>query len=169
MIILIPIIQLVITLILGVFILWIYFKYLKNKFKKYNPVEDLNLAIAIFIASNLFAITYIMSAMFISIKDMMTILNSNLGDSNFSVKCFGFLFIILLTSLIIGALSNYIAEVLFDKLTSDVDELNEIAKGNLEYSILLGVIIICIAILVNPALSGILQAMIPYPDVVRFN
>jgi ABC-type tungstate transport system substrate-binding protein len=59
--------------------------------------------------------------------------------------------------------------VLFDKLTSDVDELNEIAKGKIEYSILMGVIIICIAILVNPALSSILQAMIPYPDVVRFN
>ncbi len=50
-------------------------------------------------------------------------------------------------------------------LTKDLDELAEIKNNNIAVSLLLGIIIISIALLLQPGITTILDSLIPYPPV----
>ena len=61
--------------------------------------------------------------------------------------------------------SIYLALKIFMRLTKDLDELKEIKENNIAVSIFLSVIIISIALLLEPGLQTILNALIPFPPV----
>jgi uncharacterized membrane protein YjfL (UPF0719 family) len=51
------------------------------------------------------------------------------------------------------------------KLTKDLDELKEIKANNIAVSIYLSVIIIAIAMILEPGIRTVLDALIPFPPV----
>ena len=51
------------------------------------------------------------------------------------------------------------------RLTKDLDELKEIKENNIAVSIYLSIIIIALALLLEPGIRTILDALIPFPPV----
>ena len=55
--------------------------------------------------------------------------------------------------------------MIFMKLTKDLNELLEIKKNNTAVSILLSVILVSLALLLQPGIVALLDALIPFPSV----
>ena len=68
----------------------------------------------------------------------------------------------LLMGLMLAVLSILFSVWLFDRLTTDLDEWAELKRGNIAVATLLAGVIISVALLVNVALSGMYQLIIPY-------
>ena len=66
---------------------------------------------------------------------------------------------------IIAFSAIYIALQIFIKLTADLDELKEIKENNTAVGILLGIIIVSMALLLQPGVDTILNSLIPFPPV----
>jgi uncharacterized membrane protein YjfL (UPF0719 family) len=71
--------------------------------------------------------------------------------------------IILAGIVALGAI--YLGLHVFMRLTKDLDELKEIKENNIAVSIYLSVIIIALALLLEPGIRTILDALIPFPPV----
>jgi uncharacterized membrane protein YjfL (UPF0719 family) len=56
-------------------------------------------------------------------------------------------------SVVVAAAAAYLSIWLFDKMTRNIDEWNELRKGNLAVGIVLGAIIIGVGIILRPALA----------------
>jgi uncharacterized membrane protein YjfL (UPF0719 family) len=66
---------------------------------------------------------------------------------------------------IIAFTAIFIALQIFISLTNDLDELKEIKESNTAVGILLGIIIVSIALLLQPGVDTILNSLIPFPEV----
>ena len=66
---------------------------------------------------------------------------------------------------IIAFTTIYIGLQIFIWLTKDLDELNEIKENNIAVGILLGIIIVSIALLLQPGIVTVLDSLIPFPSV----
>jgi hypothetical protein len=66
---------------------------------------------------------------------------------------------------IIAFAAIYTALQIFIKLTADLDELKEIKENNTAVGILLGIIIVAMALLLQPGVDTILNSLIPFPPV----
>ena len=66
---------------------------------------------------------------------------------------------------IIGFTTIYVALQIFMWLTKDLDELKEIKENNIAVGILLGIIIVSIALLLEPGIVTVLDSLIPFPPV----
>jgi len=64
-----------------------------------------------------------------------------------------------LLGLVLGAAATLFAVWLFLRLTRDVDELAELAKGNLAVAVMLSGVILAIALLVSPVVTGITNSL----------
>ncbi len=58
-------------------------------------------------------------------------------------------------SIVVAAAAAYLSVWLFDKMTRNIDEWNELRKGNLAVGVVLGAIIIGVGIVLRPALAPI--------------
>jgi uncharacterized membrane protein YjfL (UPF0719 family) len=70
---------------------------------------------------------------------------------------------------IIAFIAIYTALLIFIKLTKDLDELKEIKNNNTAVGILLGIIIVSMALLLEPGIDTILNSLIPYPPISLIN
>ena len=50
-------------------------------------------------------------------------------------------------------------------LTKDLDELKEIKENNIAVGLLLGIIIVSMALLLEPGIVTVLDSLIPFPQV----
>jgi uncharacterized membrane protein YjfL (UPF0719 family) len=66
---------------------------------------------------------------------------------------------------IIAFTAIYFALQIFIWLTKDLDELKEIKESNTAVGILLGIIIVSIALLLQPGIVTVLDSLIPFPNV----
>jgi len=71
------------------------------------------------------------------------------------------------TALIVGALVITIGIQIFVRLTSDVDELAEIRKGNVAPALALAAVIVVMSLLAAPGLRSILDGLLPLPELPR--
>jgi uncharacterized membrane protein YjfL (UPF0719 family) len=62
---------------------------------------------------------------------------------------FGQLIVVVLS----GAVATYLSVVLFDRATQNIDEWNELKKGNAAIGVVLGAIVVAVAWLLRPALA----------------
>ncbi len=70
----------------------------------------------------------------------------------------------LVISIVVAAAAAYLSIWLFDKTTRDIDEWNELRKGNLAVGIVLGTIVVGVGVVMRPALAPLtlnLDATLP--------
>jgi len=67
----------------------------------------------------------------------------------------------LILGLVLAMGSVYLGIKMFDKLTENIDEMDELKKGNVAVAILLGAIIFSIANIVEGGVSGLTQSIVP--------
>jgi len=71
------------------------------------------------------------------------------------------------SSLAVGALSIATGAFLFNRLTRDVDEIEEIKKGNIAPALVLGAVVVVLALVAAPGLETTLDGLLPLPTLAR--
>jgi uncharacterized membrane protein YjfL (UPF0719 family) len=69
-------------------------------------------------------------------------------------------------ALAVGVVCIASGALVYDRLTSDIDELSEVARGNVAPALAMGALMISVAILARPGLQTTLDGLIPMPAYV---
>ena len=157
--------ELIISILIGVTLLYITYKimdrFIRNKYKM--GID--NTSYAIFSGSVLFSVGYMITGVKDPILNSLQLLESQIGYEGspiFDAIKYSALFIGLIV--LITALINVIAISLFMIMTAKVDELSEMKRKNVSVSIITAVIIISISLMVKDSVYLILKAFVPYPE-----
>ncbi|MGZ3475571.1 MAG: DUF350 domain-containing protein [Polyangiales bacterium] len=71
------------------------------------------------------------------------------------------------TALIVGAGVVTLGTFLFNRFTKDVDEMEEVRKGNIAPALTLGAVLIVMALMSGPGLRTVLDGLLPLPELPR--
>ena len=161
--------ELIISILIGVTLLYITYK-IMDKFirDKYKMGLD-NTSYAIFSGSVLFSVGYMITGVKDPILNSLQLLESQAGYDGtplFDLIKYSALFIGIIVFL--AALINLIAIFLFMIMTAKVDELSEMRRKNISVSIITAVIIISVSLMVKDSVYLILDAFVPYPQIPLF-
>ena len=163
------IVQLFLSLLIAVTLVYLASKIFRKLISGINETEELkrnNVAVAILNGSIILALILVVKK---SIESAVTVFGNTLRnpDTGFSNYLESGLIMIghILLGGIIAFTSIYFALQIFIRLTDDLNELKEIKENNTAVGILLGLIIISIALLLQPGLDTILNSLIPFPQV----
>ena len=162
-------VQIALSLLIGVLFIYAASRVFRKMIKGINETDELknnNIAVAILNSAIIIALILVVSS---SIESAITIFGNTLRNPDAIVATYLRTAIIMLLHIIIAGLvafsAIYIAMQFFMWLTKDLDELAEIKNNNIAVSLLLGIIIISIALLLQPGITTILDSLIPYPPV----
>jgi uncharacterized membrane protein YjfL (UPF0719 family) len=162
------VIQLLLSLAVGiVYILSAYwlFKKLTLNIDDTKELKNKNTALAVFMGATIFSVIFISRhAVDTGINGILIVVNNpKLGAvANYLIAAGLFLADIGISGLI-AFLSVWIGVLIIMKLTKNIDEMKEIAENNLAVAILAAVVIIGLAIFIDPAINLIMKGLIPYP------
>ena len=162
-------VQILLSVILGIFFIYSASKVFQKLTKGINDVEELkgkNIAVGILNGSMAISIIIVVRN---SIETAITIFSNTLRNPESEIIAYLKTALLMLGHIILAGIiafgSIYLALRIFMKLTKELDELKEIKENNIAVSIFLSVIIISIALLLEPGLQTILNALIPFPPV----
>jgi len=163
------ILQLAISLLVGIIFIYAGFKFFHKKIKTINEIEELkknNIAVAILNASIIIALVIMVKN---AIEPAITVFSLTLRNPEATFGTFlqtaAIMLLQIILAGIISYLSIYFAINLYTYLTKDIDELAEIKNNNIAVSIVFGVVIIAISLLMQQGIKSILDALIPFPAI----
>jgi len=155
--------QLVIAIIFAVVALYIGFAVLSKITKGIDEEKELakgNVAVGILVASVFVAIALVVqsgvSGLSVGINKAVSI--GILSIDGLLAIVFAFVQLILGIVLAVGAI--YLALYILDKLTKDVEEFEELKKGNVAVAIEMAGVIIAVAVIIQSGVIGITAAII---------
>jgi len=162
-------VQILLSLFLGILFVYSASKVFQKLTKGINETEELknnNIAVAILNGAIILAIIMVVKN---SIETAITIFSNTLRNPEAVLMTYIKTALLMLGHIVLGGIiafaAVYFALVIFMRLTKDLDELKEIKENNIAVSIFLSVIIIAIALLLEPGLRTLLDALIPFPPV----
>ena len=163
------VLQLVLSLAVGIVFIYVGFKFFHNRIKAINEIEELkknNIAVAILNASIILALVLMVKN---AIEPAITVFSMTLRNPNATFVSFiqmaGIMLVQIIVAGLIAYISIYLAINLYTYLTKDIDELGEIKNNNIAVSIVLGIVIISISLLMQQGIKSILDALIPFPSI----
>lgn len=163
------IVQVVLSLIIAVTLVYLASKIFRKLISGINETEELkknNVAVAILNGSIVLALILVVKK---SIESSVTIFANTLRNPDSVLSSYFQSALIMLGHIILGGIiaftAIYLALQIFISLTKDLDELKEIKESNTAVGILLGIIIVSIALLLQPGVDTILNSLIPFPEV----
>ncbi len=161
--------QVVLSLLIGVIFIYTASKVFQRMIEGINETEELknnNIAVAILNSSIVLAIIIVVRN---SIETSITIFSNTIRNPETIpityIKTAAIMLGHIILSGILAFFAVYISLLFFMKLTKDLDELMEIKKNNVAVSVFLSVIIIAIALLLEPGIRTMLDALIPFPPI----
>ena len=162
-------VQVMLSLVIGVLFIYSASKIFQKKIKGINETDELknnNVAVAILNSAIVLAIIIVVRN---SIESSITIFSNTIQNPGSVISTYIKTAVLMLGHIILSGIlaftSVYIALHFFMRLTKDLDELTEIKKNNVAVSIFLSVIIIAIAMILEPGIRTVLDALIPFPPV----
>ncbi len=159
------VIHLIMSVFVGVIVLYFAYYYTNRRFKKQSfQIEKNNLAFGIFMSSILLAVGIVVSSAYSPSMSLLQILQKTVEGRislflNFSMYFLLFLAISIMVSFIIIVVSLK----LYTLLTRNINEMEEISQNNSSIALITGVIIIVIALFARDSVSMIIESLIPYP------
>ena len=165
----IAIVQIVISLIVGIFLIYFASRVFQSLTRGINDIEELkqnNIAVAILNAAIVLSLIIVVRN---SVESSITVFANTLKDPSTVASDYIEMALIMIGQIILASIISFsaifIGLLIFMKLTKDMDELLEIKKNNTAVSILLSVILVSIALLLQPGIVALLDALIPFPSV----
>ena len=160
--------QLILSLIIGVFFMFLTYKVSLALFKKKYQITEINEAVAIILSGILFSTGYILSSVLPPLLNTFRIISRNNHETkSMIIEACRYLSEFLVASFAVAILVNYVSISLFNALTSERDELKEIAENNYQYALILVAIIIVMSIFGKEACSGLLESLVPLPALTK--
>ena len=162
-------VQIALSLLVSVFLVYFTSKIFRKLITGINETEELkrnNISVAILNGSIILALIIVVKE---SIDSSITIFANTLRNPNAGFSIYLESALIMLGHIILGGVIGftaiYLALQIFMWLTKDLDELKEIKENNIAVGILLGIIIVSIALLLQPGIVTVLDSLIPFPPV----
>jgi uncharacterized membrane protein YjfL (UPF0719 family) len=162
-------VQILLSLFLGILFVYSASKVFQKLTRGINETEELknnNIAVGILNGAIILAIIIVVRN---SIETAITIFSNTLRNPEAELMTYVKTALLMLGHIVLAGIiafaAVYFALLIFMRLTNDLDELKEIKENNIAVSIFLSVIIIAIALLLEPGLRTLLDALIPFPPV----
>lgn len=131
------------------------FDFLTRGIEEWKEMKEGNLAVSIYMGSVIFTIALIVESLVFTsqlnlaeIKSFTTLLFSVITDIVYAVL-----------GAIIGAVTIYIALRILDNITTDVDEFEEIKRGNVAVAIFVAIIIITLGFLIRSISLEVIESL----------
>ena len=163
------IVQVFLSLIIAVTLVYLASKIFRKLISGINETEELkrnNVAVAILNGSIVLALILVVKK---SIESSVTIFGNTLRNPDTVFSNYLQTGLIMIGHILLGGIiafaAIYTALQIFIRLTGDLDELKEIKESNTAVGILLGIIIVSMALLLQPGVDTILNSLIPFPPV----
>ena len=163
------IVQVFLSLIIAVTLVYLASKIFRKLISGINETEELkrnNVAVAILNGSIVLALILVVKK---SIESSVTIFGNTLRNPDTVYSSYMQTGLIMIGHILLGGIiafaAIYTALQIFIRLTGDLDELKEIKESNTAVGILLGIIIVSMALLLQPGVDTILNSLIPFPPV----
>lgn len=157
-------IQLVLSIIIGIFFLWLTYKLFLFRFEKKYELKEINVAFAFLLAAVLYSTGYILSGTLTPLLNTLRIINRNNPTiQNLLLETFRYVSEFLVIGFVVALLVNYISMRLFNVFTPDKNELVEISKNQLQFSLILAAIILVMSLFAREAYVALLDSLVPYP------
>lgn len=163
------IVQIALSLLVAVFLIYYTTKIFRKLITGIHETEELkknNISVALLNGSIILAMILVVKK---SIDSSITIFGNTLRNPNADFSAFFKSGIIMLGHIVLGGIiaftTIYIALQIFMWLTKDLDELKEIKENNIAVGLLLGIIIVSMALLLEPGIVTVLDSLIPFPQV----
>ena len=154
--IIIGIIQLIIAIILAVVSLYIGFAMLDRMTSKIDEEKELakgNIAVGILVASIFVAIAIIVQS---GVAGISIGLRDAVAGNIYTLMVSVFQLIL---GMILAIAGIYLALNVFDKLTKEIDEFEEIRKGNVAVALEMAGVIIAVALIIQSGVLGITSSL----------
>ena len=152
----------VLVAVLVVFLTWTLFSRLGTA--KLTQVKSGNVAASMVLGAELLAFGILMKSCLYPVSAVLQdLLMKTSGGAGF-LKTFGFISGYFVLGYALSVLTVFISAKLFQLLTRRLDEKAEIAAGNMAVAVVLGIVIVAVALMVQPGLSDLLNTLIPPPD-----
>lgn len=161
-------VHLITSLIIGVVFLYLTFIIVRQFFRRRKlPTETTNVAFGVFAAAVMFTVGYILSGVFEPAMTTANILiKGNTAMGTFIPQYMKYMGLFLLFGSLATGLVIFTAIKVFDLFTASIDELLEISKNNMSVSIVLSTMIIVIAVIAKPSIVMLVEAIVPYPQIM---
>lgn len=161
-------VHLITSLIVGVVFLYLTFVIVRQFFRRRKlQIETTNVAFGIFAAAIMFTMGYILSGVFEPAMATANILmKGNPAIGIFISQYMKYMGLFLLFGALTTGLVILTAIKVFDLFTASIDELKEISQNNISVSIVLSTMIIVVAILAKPSIVMLVEAIVPYPQIM---
>jgi uncharacterized membrane protein YjfL (UPF0719 family) len=163
------IVQIALSLIIAIFLIYFTSKVFRKLITDINETEELrnnNISVAILNGSIILALILVIKK---SIDSSITIFGNTLRNPDAVLSTYLDSALIMLGHIVLGGViaftTIYISLRIFMWLTRDLDELKEIKENNIAVGVLLGIIIVSIALLLQPGIVTVLDSLIPFPQV----
>lgn len=163
------IIQILLSLIIGILFIYFASKIFQRFTQGIDDTDELkknNIAVAIINSALVIALIIVVMN---SIETSITIFSNTLSNPEADFLTFIKTALLMLGHIALAGIvaigSIYIGLHIFMRLTKDLNELNEIKENNIAVSIYLSIIIIVLALLLEPGIRTVLDALIPFPKV----
>ncbi len=128
------------------------FDALTKKIEEWREIKDGNMAVAIYMAAVVFTLAMIVEA---GVRTTLTGLTSFSLTELTIVAVFDFIKLLIAT--VLGVIAIYATLSLMDRITKDVDEYEEINRGNVAVAILVAVILISVGFIIRATVFDIAQ------------
>lgn len=167
------IVEIIISLLLGVLFIYAVFKVFSALTRGIDELQELkrkNTAVGILISAMFISVTFIIkSAMDPALMVFTnTLRNPDAGISNY-IQTAGIMFSHFIVSGILGFAAIFLALQVFIWLSRDLDEIEELKNNNIAVGVLMAAVVFCVALLIQPGIKTLLDALIPYPDIMSRN
>ena len=162
-------VQIALSMVVGVFLIYFASMIFRKLISGINETEELrqnNVSVAVLNGSIVLALILVVKQ---SIDSAITIFSNTLRNPHADFSTYIESALIMIGHIILGGViaftAIYFALRIFMWLTKDLDELKEIKASNTAVGILLGIIIVSIALLLQPGIVTVLDSLIPFPPV----
>jgi uncharacterized membrane protein YjfL (UPF0719 family) len=155
--------QLLISIIFSVVALYVGFAVLSKITKNIDEEKELakgNVAVGIIVAAVFVAIALVVQS---GVSGLSVGINKavSVGILSFDgLLAIGVAFIQLILGIMLAVGAIYLALYILDKLTKEVEEFEEIKKGNVAVALEMGGVIIAVAVIIQSGVIGITAALI---------
>lgn len=162
-------IQIFLSLVIGILFIYASFRVFHRRIRKINEIEELkknNIGVALLNGSVILSIIIMVKS---SVEPAISVFSFTFRQPDVGFGGFAEAAVIMLLQIVIAGFIGFVAIFLalqfFMWLTKDINELTEIKNNNIAVSIVLSVVIICVALLLQDGIRTILDSLIPFPPV----
>ena len=162
---LLALLQLTISVVVGISFLWITYKLFLRWLNKKQAFEEINVAIAILVSAILWTSGYILTGTLTPLLETLRVVsNNNSTTQKLVLDSAMYIAEFLAVGLVVTLLVNYVSISIFNALTPEKDELKVIVENNIAYAIILSAILVVMSLFAKEAYSALLNSLIPLPQ-----